>query len=128
MSSTNRLYPMSGTASGTDATDNVHILNPSAGTVRAVSFYLVPHVSVATHASNYITITVKKGSSVLATFTTNSSGGAALTAGTPVALTITGTGADLEIAAAGVYTVEVAKSGTGPSYKFSAVAVVEAVH
>jgi len=115
------------TVSGSDAVDTNYMLNNSSASAKIKKLRVVPVVSVSTHASNYITITVKKASTTLATFTTNSSGGAALTAGTPVDLTITGSGKDLEIADGGVITVDVTKAGTGPAYEFFAEAQMEPV-
>lgn len=125
---TNRLNMVTPTLSGTDATDVNYTVNPTAFTAKILSLKIIPATSVSTHAANYITITVKSGSTTLATFTTNSSGGAALTAGTVVTMTLTGAGTELEIAAAGVVTVEVAKAGTGPAYKFAVLVGFEAIH
>lgn len=102
--------------SGTDAVDTDYAINNSGNKATIQRLYLIPSVSVSTHASNYITVTVKKGANTLATHTTNSSGGTALTAGTPVELAITGTGLNLEIADGGAITVDVTKAGTGPAY------------
>jgi len=76
----------------------------------------VPKTSVSTHASNYITTSIKKGSDTITAHTTNSSGGSALTAGTVKDLSLTGTGKILEIDAGGVISIDVAKAGTGPAY------------
>lgn len=103
---------------GTDAVDVAYVVNPYPFKVRVIGGYIMPDTSVATHASNYITTTVKKGSDTIASHTTNSSGGSALTAGTALALTLSGTVAKVyEIAAGGVVTVDLAKAGTGPAYK-----------
>lgn len=106
---------------GTDATDTKYVGNPSGKRVKLARVVLVPNVSVAVHASNYITIAIKKGATTVATHTTNSSGGTALTAGTPVAMTISGTGNDIEAADLGAFTVDVSKAGTGPAYSVDAV-------
>lgn len=110
---------------GTDATDQEYLLNVGPDQSRVLEILLVPNVSVAVHASNYITIDVKKGSTVIATHTTNSSGGAALTQGTIVSLSITGTGTDRELADNGVFGVAVSKAGVGPAYDVDVVAVME---
>lgn len=125
---TNRFTAVTPTLSGTDATDVNYAINGSAFTSKILALKLIPATSVATHASNYITITAKSGSTTLATWTTNSSGGAALTAGTVSTMTLSASGTDLEIAAGGLITVEVAKAGTGPAYKFAVWAGLEAVH
>ncbi len=124
----NTLSFTSPTSSGSDAVDTVYIVNPYPFKVRITGGYIVPGVSVSTHASNYITITIKKGSDTIASTTTNSSGGAALTAGTASALTLSGTVAKVyEIAAGGSIVVDVTKAGTGPAYEFAAVMVGEAI-
>lgn len=124
---TNRFYEQSPSLAGTDANDTNYILNPSDFTARVAKVQLVPAASVATHGSNYITVNIKKGSTTIATMNTESAG-TAMTAGTVITLSITGSGKDLEIASGGVLTVEVAKSGTGPTYEFYAKVVFEAIH
>lgn len=124
----NTLSFTSPTSSGSDAVDTVYIVNPNPFKVRITGGYIMPGASVSTHASNYITTTIKKGSDTIATHTTNSSGGSALTAGTALALTLSGTVAKVyEIAAGGVITVDVAKAGTGPAYEFAVVMIGEAI-
>lgn len=125
---TNRFTAQSPTLSGTDATDTNYAINGSAFTAKVLSIKLIPATSVSTHASNYITITAKSGSTTLATFTTNSSGGAAMFAGTVITMTLSGAGTELEIASGGLVTFEVAKAGTGPAYKFSGWVGFEAIH
>lgn len=102
--------------SGTDATDTAYIVNNTGAKIRILAVTLMPKTSVATHASNYITTSVKKGSDTITSHTTNSSGGSALTAGTAKSLDLTGTGKVLEIDDGGLITVDVAKAGTGPAY------------
>jgi hypothetical protein len=111
--------------SGTNATDQDYIANCTGARVGVASLTIVPNVSVSVDASNFITLSVKKGATTIATHTTNSSGGAAMTAGTPIAMSITGTGKDVEVADGSVLSVEVAKSGTGPTYDFAVVARLE---
>lgn len=113
------------TASGTDADDTVYLGNPSATEkLTVLGLYIEPAVTVATHAANYITTTISDGTNTLATHTTNSSGGSALTAGTMKALSLaSGAGAFVDIAALGSVKVAVVKSGTGPPYEFRLVAV-----
>jgi hypothetical protein len=106
----------SGTLSGTDATDTAYIVNRYSSTLQIETVDIEPKTTVATHASNYITTSVKKGSDTIASHTTNSSGGSALTAATLKSLTLTGTGQVLEIAPGGVISMDVAKAGTGPAY------------
>lgn len=109
--------------SGTDATDTAYIFNPFGYKIAVEAVLLCPKTTVATHASNYITgtLTANDGSTVLGTHTTNSSGGAALTAGTSVALTFgaDGAGKALEIPSGGKLTFAVTKAGTGPAYNYA---------
>lgn len=113
---------------GTDATDTTYIVNPYPFKVQVLGGYIVPDTSVAVHASNYITTTVKKGSDTIASHTTNSSGGSALTAGTALALTLSGTVAKVyEIAAGGMMEVAVAKAGTGPAFGHQVALTVQAI-
>lgn len=107
---------------GTDATDLAYITNEYSGTIIIESVSIEPKTAVSTHASNYITTTVKNGSDTLASHTTNSSGGSALAAGTRKNLTISGTAKQCEIASGGVITCDVAKAGTGPAYAHRVVA------
>lgn len=109
--------------SGTDATDTSYIYNPFGYKIAVEAVLLCPKTTVATHASNYITgtLTANDGSTTLGTHTTNSSGGAALTAGTSVALTFgaDGAGKALEIPSGGKLTFAVTKAGTGPAYNYA---------
>ena len=109
---------------GTDATDQEYAINTLPDKARVISAYIVPNVSVATHASNYITLTV--GSTIFA-FNTSSGTGAAMTAGTVIASAITGSGTTIECAAGALISVGVAKSGTGPAYDFDVVLVLEGI-
>ena len=111
---------------GTDATDAEYLLNASLNAAKIKRVYLVPNVSVTANDTNYITLTVKKGSTTLVTRTTTVAG-LGMVAGTVESMPITGAGADLERAAAGVFAVAVAKAGTGPAYDFDVVVVYEGV-
>lgn len=113
--------------SGSDSDFSRYVVNPSGEKARILSGHITPNVSVSTHASNYMTWNVKKGSTTIATFTTNSSGGAALTAGTPVALTFTGTGKDMEIDSGSAVLVEGVNSGTGPAYDVEVTLVLQGI-
>ena len=113
--------------SGTDATDDVYVHNYSADTVAVDSIDLMPKTSVSTNASNYITTTVSIGGTTVATHTTNSSGGSALTAGTRLAMTLSGTGKQLEIAAGSSMRIQVSKNGTGPAYSNQIVATARSL-
>lgn len=111
---------------GNDTTDLEYLINASLNAAKIKRIYLIPNVSVSAHDTNYITLTVKKGSTTLLSRATTVAGGA-MTAGTVIAATITGTGGDLERAAAGVFEVAVAKAGTGPAYDIDVVVVYEGV-
>ena len=108
--------PQSTPVAGTDATDTAYIHNATGQKIQILAVSIVPKTSVSTHASNYITTSIKKGSDTITAHTTNSSGGSALTAGTVKDLSLTGTGKILEIDAGGVISIDVAKAGTGPAY------------
>lgn len=111
------IYDLQSTpVAGTDATDTAYIHNATGQKLRILAVSIVPKTSVSTHASNYITTSIKKGSDTITAHTTNSSGGSALTAGTVKDLSLTGVGKVLEIDDGGVITVDVAKNGTGPAY------------
>lgn len=108
---------LSPVASGTDANDTVYVPNAT-GWIQVIDkVVVIPSVTVAQNDTDYITVTVSAGGTV-GSFNTKVTGGVALTAGTPLTVTITGTGADLRIASGGVATVAVVKSGTGPAYEF----------
>lgn len=84
---------------------------------------ILPHNTSATDGSNYATVTLRNGSTSLGSTTTNSSGGAALTAAQKTALTLSGgvsrefdsapTGANTEAA-----NLLVAHTGTGVALDF----------
>jgi hypothetical protein len=106
---------------GSNANDTGYAINLTGNAVTITGIILLPKTSVSTNASNYITTTISAGGVTLATHTTNSSGGSAMVAGTPLNLTFaaTGVGTALELASAGVITVAVVSSGTGPAYNFT---------
>ena len=111
---------------GSNTTDLEYLINASLNAAKIKRVYFIPNVSVTADDTNYITLTVKKGSTTLVSRATTVAGGA-MTAGTVIAATITGTGGDLERAAAGVFEVAVAKAGTGPAYDIDVVVVYEGV-
>ena len=86
------VYKRVDTCAAEFATDTAYIHNNTGQKLRILAVSIVPKTSVATHASNYITTSIKKGSDTIAAHTTNSSGGSALTAGTVKDLSLTGTG------------------------------------
>ena len=111
---------------GSNSTDVEYLLNASLNKGKIKRVTVLPNVSVTADNTNYITLTVKKASTTLVSRATNVAGGG-MVAGTPIVLTLTGTGADLEQDAAGIFEVAVAKAGTGPAYDFDVVAVFEGV-
>jgi hypothetical protein len=111
---------------GSNTTDLEYAINASLNAAKIKRLLLIPNVAVTADNTNYITVTVKRGSTTLATRTTTVAG-LGMVAGTVESLTITGTGGDLERAASGVFEVAVAKTGTGPAYDFDVVVVYEGV-
>jgi len=106
-----------------------YIYNDLGEVARTEAFVIVPNVSVSTHAADYVTITVKKGATTLATFTTNSAGGAAMTAGTPITMTLGAgaVGSALELASAGVFDVACAAAGGGKAYDAKIIAALRGI-
>lgn len=82
---------------------------PHAGTWKLQTAYFVPDTTTGTNAANYTTLALRDAGDAanVGALTTNSSGGAALTAGTPSAFTLSG---DLEYAGAGAEVVKVTKT------------------
>lgn len=82
-------------------------------------FKITPDTSVATNGTDYTTYTLARyragSATTLATFTTNSSGGAALTQWTDSSMTAgaAATGTGLEVAAGDTFVVTKAESGSG---------------
>lgn len=111
---------------GSNSTDLEYLINASLNVAKIKRIYLIPNLSVSADDTNNITLTVKRGSTTVASRATTVAGGA-LSAGVVVAMTVSGTGGDLERAAAGVLEVAVAKAGTGPAYDIDVVVVYEGV-
>lgn len=72
------------------------------GTWQIKRVQITPSTSVAIDATDYLDFAIKKVSTTIASLTTLT-GGTALTAGTPVALTISGSGTTLEFAQGDAY-------------------------
>ncbi|MEO1715763.1 MAG: hypothetical protein AAFR76_01515 [Planctomycetota bacterium] len=85
-------------AQGVDEDRYITPCHPDGGEWKLVKAVLVPNTTTAVNGTNYRTVTLKNGSAILGSLTTNSSGGAAFTAATPSAFALSG-GADLEFAA-----------------------------
>lgn len=77
-----------------------------------VDVVLIPNSAVSTDGSNYRTTEVKVGSTVVASQTTNSSGGSARVAGTSQRLTISATGKASRFTA-GTDVINIASTHTG---------------
>ena len=94
---------------GTNA-DTLYVTNPLAQKVIVQRAYVVDNAGVTANGTNYATVQLRSGTTVLASVDTSS---ASLTAGTPAALTLSGTGSDLEIDAGGALNVNITKAGSG---------------
>lgn len=97
-------------AAGVD--DDIYLLPPgTTGEWKVIGADWVPATAVATDGSDYRTLSLKNGSTVLGSLTTNSTGGAAWTAGTPAPFTLSG-GTSLEFTArTDVLTFNATKTG-----------------
>ena len=94
---------------GTNA-DTQYITNPLQQKVVVQRAYVVDNAGVTANGSNYATVQLRSGTTVLASRDTSSDN---LTAGTPAAMTLSGTGTDLEISAGGAMNVNITKAGSG---------------
>ena len=94
---------------GTNA-DTLYVTNPLAQKVIVQRAYVVDNAGVTANGTNYATVQLRSGTTVLASVDTSS---ASLTAGTPASLTLSGTGSDLEIDAGGALNVNITKAGSG---------------
>ena len=94
---------------GTNA-DTLYITNPLAQKVIVQRAYVVDNAGVTADGSNYATVQLRSGTTVLASRATNSD---SITAGTPATMTLSGTGTDLEIDAGGALNVNITKAGSG---------------
>lgn len=102
----------SGVAAGTD--EEKHVAMPLPGEWRVVSTpYIAPDTATAAHAANYSTITVKQGSSTIASWSTQTAAQGALTKGTAAAMVYAETGAGAVIGQGDTLEVGKADSGTG---------------
>ena len=113
-----QIFLTSPVVAGSDAGDLVYFVNPTGETIVVDAVILVPAVSVAANSeSNYIVTTVAGPGGTIASHSTKQTGGTALTAGTAKALTVSGTGTEIEVAANGMISVTVADNGTCPAYE-----------
>lgn len=81
---------------------------------RLAAAYFMPATAVSTDGSNYTTVTIKAGAggTSLGSFTTNSSGGAALVKGTATTISLSG-GTSLEFGATDCIEIDKSDTGTG---------------
>lgn len=101
-------------ATGSDETIYDGPADPDSLEYALVDVVLIPNSAISTDGSNYRTTEVKVGSTVVASQTTNSSGGSARVAGTPQRLTISATGKAARFTAGtDVVSVVSTKTGTG---------------
>jgi hypothetical protein len=101
-------------ATGSDETIYDGPVDPDSLEYALADVVLIPNSAISTDASNYRTTEVKVGSTVVASQTTNSSGGSARVAGTPQRLTISATGKAARFTAGtDVVSVVSTKTGTG---------------
>ena len=100
----------------------------STGKWKLIGASIVPNETSAVHATDYVDITMKKGSTALmaAARSTTSSTGTALTQNTGEALSISGTGTDLECTLAAPHHLLIdATPGAGVATDISGVAVYQ---
>jgi hypothetical protein len=98
-------------AAGTPETLYVPIA--AAGTWKMRKAYFTPFTNRTADDTNYTTMTVKKGSTAIATEATTTADTGDLVAGTAIALALTGSGQDLEFAQGSSIVVTKTESGTG---------------
>lgn len=96
-------------AAGTDIEGPSYAVGPQP--VRVLSVHLSPSDAIAADASNYVTFAVRNGDTSFASWSTQTGAQGALTADTPVDLTVTRSGA--LIAAGGQIKVTVTGTGSG---------------
>lgn len=96
-----------------NANEDRYVTVPFAGEWEIEKICIVPATSVSTDGSNYRTTSFKVGSTTVASQTTNSSGGAARTAGTPLDLTLSNVGTTRLTGGTDALKIESAYTGTG---------------
>lgn len=101
----------------TNTNYTAYIAQPHAGEWELAALYFTPDSggAVSIDGTNYITVTAKQGSTTLGSFTTFT-GGTALVAGTPVAISLSG-GTALVFSQGDVLTIDEVKTGTGAVLK-----------
>lgn len=102
-----------------DGTTQSFITIPTAATLNSVR--LCPDVSLGKHASNFVTFSVvDNGGTNVFTANTSNASGIALTAGTPVSVTLSAS-ADIDFAAGEVVSFKAVDSGSGAACAFTVV-------
>lgn len=96
-----------------DTTEEWYAAIPWPGTWKLVKAYLTSMTARTAHATNYVTVTLKKSTTSIAAFSTDTATTDDLVAGTPVELAITGTGTDLEFAQGTAIGIHKTDPGTG---------------
>lgn len=119
--------PLDQTTAGTAETvyATVPAGGPSKWVVRGAEF--TPDTSRTADNTNYATVAVKVGSTTLGSFTTQITGNGDLTAGTPVAFTLTGAEAAVHTASASHINVAVTKTASGLAVTGTVTVLIEAV-
>lgn len=105
------LYPLTNASTAATVAEKVWTV-PAGRSLRLDGAWYNSPTGLAAHASNYFTITVKKGSTVMASWSTQVGAQGTLTADTPVSLVLSATDANTVAAAADVITVSYTLSGT----------------
>ncbi len=122
------IYVQVSRAVAADASARVNFFPPTTtGKWKLKSLSIVPNETSATNASNYADLTMKKGSTALMTArSTNASTGAEVTQGTGEAMTLTGTGTDMECTLAAPHHLLIdCTPGTGVAVDISILAVYQ---
>jgi hypothetical protein len=91
---------------------------PAPGEWRLEAAYIVSWTTLAAHATDYTTIALKQGATTLGSLSSASSGGAAFTAGTARAFTLSG-GTALEFGQGDVLTATKTDAGGGGALDFT---------
>ena len=98
-------------AAGTD--ESWGWTNPHPGDWIVEACYFHPMAALTAHASNNTALSVENGGTEIATITTTAGGSGSLTAHTGVAITLTGTGKNLEVSQGGNLTFKKTDGGSG---------------
>jgi len=91
-----------------------HLSHGLDGTYKLEAAYFTPTAAVTAAATNFVTVALNKGAAgtLIASVDTDATG-VSFVVGTPTAITISGTGTDLEFTATDGLEVDLNKDGTG---------------